>query len=70
MAHAAEAAHHRQLGSICRQRLGHIARTLGLNARRSLGEAGQKEEIAYANLSDRASVAALVEGCDGIVPTT
>ncbi len=56
-----------KLGSICRERLGHIARTLRLSARAGLGEAGPNEEIVLAELSNKAAVAALVEGCDGIV---
>jgi uronate dehydrogenase len=55
------------LGSICRQRLGHMAETVRLNARRGLGEAGANEEIVYGDLSDKAAVAAMVDGCDGIV---
>lgn len=55
------------LGSICRQRLGHIAETIRLNARQGLGDAGPNEEIVYCDLSDKAAVEAMVEGCDGIV---
>ncbi len=55
------------LGSICRQRLGHLAETLRLNARKGLGDAGPKEEIVYCDLSDKPAVEAMVEGCDGIV---
>ncbi|MGI9522323.1 MAG: NAD-dependent epimerase/dehydratase family protein [Hyphomicrobiaceae bacterium] len=55
------------LGSVCRQRLGHLAKTIRLGARRGLGEAGSNEEIFYCDLGDKAAVAALVEGCDGIV---
>ena len=55
------------LGSICRQRLGHLAKTVRLTARRGLGEAGPNEEIAYCDLSDKAAVEEMVEGCDGIV---
>ncbi len=55
------------LGSICRQRLGHIALSVRLNARSGLGEAGPNEEIVYCDLSDKPSVEKMVEGCDGIV---
>lgn len=55
------------LGSICRQRLRHMATTLRLNDREGLGEAGANEEIVYCDLSDKAAVEAMVEGCDGIV---
>ena len=55
------------LGSVCRARLGHLAKTLRISARRGLGEAGPNEELVYCNLDDRAGVEALVDGCDGIV---
>ena len=55
------------LGSVCRQRLGHLAESVRLGARKGLGEAGPKEEIVYCDLSDKAAVEAMVEGCDGIV---
>lgn len=55
------------LGSVCRERLGHVAKTLRLGARRGLGDARPNEEIVYCDLVDKAAVEALVEGCDGIV---
>ncbi len=55
------------LGSICRQRLGHIAKTLRVSARKGLGDAGPNEEIVYCDLADKDAVAAMVDGCDGIV---
>lgn len=55
------------LGALCRARLGHLAETLRVSARRGLGEAGEHEEIVYCDLSDKAAVADLVDGCDGIV---
>ena len=55
------------LGSVCRQRLGHLADTIRLSARKGLGEAGPNEEIVYCDLGVKAAVEALVEGCDGIV---
>ncbi|MEM7178367.1 MAG: NAD(P)-dependent oxidoreductase [Pseudomonadota bacterium] len=55
------------LGSICRQRLGHLATTLRISDRNGLGDAGPNEEIVYGDLSDKAAVETMVEGCDGIV---
>jgi len=55
------------LGTVCRQRLGHLATTVRLTARKGLGEAGPNEEIVYCDLGDKAAVHKLVQGCDGIV---
>ncbi|WP_264214297.1 NAD-dependent epimerase/dehydratase family protein [Leisingera thetidis] len=55
------------LGSICRQRLGHLAKTVRVSARRDLGEAGPNEELVFCDLDDKAAVEAMVEGCDGII---
>jgi uronate dehydrogenase len=55
------------LGTVCRDRLKPMAETIRLSARKGLGEAAAHEEIVYCDLSDKAAVAALVEGCDGIV---
>ena len=55
------------LGKMCRERLAHLADTLRISARKGLGEAAAHEEIVYCDLSDKAAVEALVEGCDGIV---
>ncbi|TRD22101.1 NAD(P)-dependent oxidoreductase [Palleronia caenipelagi] len=55
------------LGSLCRARLGHLARVIRVSARGDLGEAGPNEEIIRCDLGDKAAVQALVEGCDGIV---
>ena len=55
------------LGSVCRERLGHLATTLRLGDRQGLGEPRPNEEIVHCDLGDRAAVAAMVEGCDGIV---
>ena len=55
------------LGSVCRDRLGHLAKTVRLSARKGLGEAAANEEIVYCDLGDKDAVEALVEGCDGIV---
>ena len=46
------------LGSVCRQRLGHLADTIRLSARKGLGEAGPNEEIVYCDLGDKAAVEA------------
>lgn len=55
------------LGSICRQRLGHLAKTIRVSARKGLGSAGENEEIFCCDLSDKAAVEEMVDGCDGIV---
>lgn len=55
------------LGTVCRERLGHVAETIRVSALDGLGEAGANEEVVYADLGDKAAVEALVEGCDGIV---
>jgi uronate dehydrogenase len=55
------------LGSVCRERLGHLAESVRLGARKGLGEAGPKEEIVYCDLADKAAVQEMVDGCDGIV---
>lgn len=55
------------LGSVCRERLGHLADTIRLSARKGLGDAAENEEIVYCDLGDKAAVEELVEGCDGIV---
>lgn len=56
-----------RLGSVCRTRLPHLAETVRLGARKGLGEAAAHEEIVYCDLSDKAAVARMVDGCDGIV---
>ena len=55
------------LGTVCRDRLGPLAHTLRLGARKGLGEARPNEEIVYCDLGDKEAVQAMVEGCDGIV---
>ncbi len=55
------------LGSMCRQRLTHLAETIRLSSRSDMGESAPHEEIVRCDLGDRAAVEALVEGCDGIV---
>ena len=51
----------------CRKRLQPLAKTLRLHARKGLGEPTSNEELVSCDLSDKAAVEALVEGCDGIV---
>ena len=55
------------LGSLCRRRLGHLAKLLRLSDRGDLGEAAANEEIVRCDLGDKAAIEKLVEGCDGIV---
>ena len=55
------------LGSVCRDRLAHLAETLRLSSRSDMGEARPNEEIVLCDLGDKAGVEVLVEGCDGIV---
>jgi len=55
------------LGTICRERLPHLAETVRLSDREGLGEAAAHEEIVHCDLSDKAAVAEMVDGCDGIV---
>ncbi len=55
------------LGSVCRTRLTHMAKSLRISARKGLGGAAPHEEIMYCDLGDKAAVEALVDGCDGIV---
>ena len=50
------------LGSLCRKRLGHLAKTLRVSARKGLGDAGPNEEIVYCELDDKPAVEALAEG--------
>ena len=56
-----------RLGSICRNRLTHLAEILRLSSRGDLGEPEPHEEIVRCDLADKAAIEALVEGCDGIV---
>ncbi|WP_421723593.1 NAD-dependent epimerase/dehydratase family protein [Bauldia sp.] len=56
-----------KLGSMCRQRLTHLAETMRLSSRSDMGEAAPHEEIVKCDLADGAAVDALVDGCDGIV---
>lgn len=55
------------LGSVCRDRLGYLADSLRVSARKGLGAARDGEEIVHCRLEDRAAVEDLVQGCDGIV---
>lgn len=56
-----------RLGSMCRKRLTHLAEILRLSSRSDLGRAEPHEEIMRCDLADKAAVADLVAGCDGIV---
>ena len=55
------------LGAEMRTRLAPLAKTLRLSDIADLGEAAPHEEIVPCDLGDRAAVADLVKGCDGIV---
>lgn len=55
------------LGSLVRPRLTHLADTLRLSDIAGLGEAAAHEELIVCDLADKAAVAALIDGCDGIV---
>ena len=55
------------LGSVCRERLKHMAETLRLSDVADLGAAGENEEVIPCDLADKDAVEKLVEGCDGIV---
>lgn len=55
------------LGSMCRERLTHLAEIIRLSSRSDIGEPAPHEEIMRCDLADRSAVEALVESCDGIV---
>ncbi len=55
------------LGTMCRDRLRHLAKTIRVSAPDGLGEARANEEVVPCDLGDAAAVRDLVEGCDGIV---
>ena len=44
-----------------------VGKTLRLHVRKGLGEPTSNEELVYCDLSDKDTVEALVEECDGIV---
>lgn len=56
-----------RIGSVCRQRLSHLATKLRLVDRVDLGPAADHEEVFHCELSDAGSMREIVEGCDGIV---
>ncbi len=56
-----------RLGGICRQRLQHLAKTIRLTDRDGLSAAGPNEEIVHCDLTDKAAVERLVDGCDGVI---
>ncbi len=55
------------LGSMCRDRLKHMAKTLRLSDVVEMPPAGENEEVVVCDLGDKAAVEELVKGCDGIV---
>ncbi|MGR3793138.1 NAD-dependent epimerase/dehydratase family protein [Vannielia sp. SX4] len=55
------------LGSMCRDRLKHMAKTLRLSDVVEMPPAGENEEVVVCDLGDKAAVEDLVRGCDGIV---
>lgn len=55
------------LGSVCRQRLTHLADVMRLSSRSDMGAAASNEEIVRCDLADKEAVDELVAGCDGIV---
>ncbi|MGH1464845.1 MAG: NAD-dependent epimerase/dehydratase family protein [Cognatishimia sp.] len=55
------------LGSILRERLIPIAKTMRLGARQGLCNAKAHEELVHCGLDDKKGLQALVDGCDGIV---
>jgi uronate dehydrogenase len=56
-----------RLGRLCRQQLRPLAQTIRLSDRDGLCDAGPNEEIVHCDLTDKAAMRALVDGCDGIV---
>ncbi len=55
------------LGSMVRPRLSQLAEILRISDIAELGEAAAHEELVNCDLADKAAVAALVDGCDGIL---
>lgn len=55
------------LGSVCRDRLSHLAKKVRVSARRGLGDVRENEEIVYCDLQDKHAVEELVSSCDGII---
>lgn len=55
------------LGTAMRPRLGHLADVIRLSDMADLGVAGPGEEIVQCDLTDKAAVEALVDGCDGVL---
>lgn len=55
------------LGRACRARVGHLAETLRVSHRSDLGVPGPHEEVVTCDLTDRAAVEEMVDGCDGIL---
>ncbi|MES0826971.1 NAD-dependent epimerase/dehydratase family protein [Ruegeria sp. SCP11] len=55
------------LGTMVRPRLGHVAKSLRVTARREIPLNGPDEELMIGDLADAAFVDRLVEGCDGVL---
>lgn len=55
------------LGSVCRERLTHLAEVIRVSDRSDLGPAAAHEEVVVCDLGDKAAVETLVDGCEGIV---
>jgi uronate dehydrogenase len=55
------------VGRVARQKLAHLAKTIRVSDIVDTGPAGPNEEVVICDLGDKASVDALVAGCDGIV---
>ena len=56
-----------RIGSVCRQRLGHIAETIRLTDLNDLGALAEHEEAVTCDLGIQEDVLSLVEGCDGVI---
>lgn len=55
------------LGTMLRPRLGHVAKSLRVTARRDIPLNGDHEELMIGDLGDAAFVDRLVAGCDGVL---
>lgn len=55
------------LGTLCRERLTHLADILRLSSNTDMGDAAPHEEIMLCDLADKDGVAEIVKDCDGIV---
>jgi len=55
------------LGTMCRTRLGHLAKEIRLSDMVPMDPASATEEVVICNLADKTAVADLVRDCDGIL---